>query len=227
MEFGRIYIIKNTINDKVYVGQTTQSVRLRFLNHLSAARKGKDYRIGQAIRKYGEANFYVETLEECLKSELNERECYYIKLFNSTNSKFGYNISVGGHKVTPPVQIDSEKVLELFKQGYSAWNISKILHTHIKNVTPILQTNNLVYGQEKQRITKNTQSMIIDLYLLGYGVMQICRELNVDKGTVRKYLTKNNIKLRTRKETTELRRNLLTLNKVPHESLATQTSHLG
>ena len=60
--YGRIYIIKNTVNDKVYVGQTKVSLKLRFQNHLSAARNGKDYIIGKAIRKYGE-DFY-ETLSD-------------------------------------------------------------------------------------------------------------------------------------------------------------------
>lgn len=46
--YGRIYIIKNTVNDKVYVGQTKVSLKLRFQNHLSAARNGKDYIIGKA-----------------------------------------------------------------------------------------------------------------------------------------------------------------------------------
>lgn len=53
-KYGRIYIIRNTINSKVYVGQTKVSIKLRFQNHLSAARCGKDYVIGKAIRKYGE-----------------------------------------------------------------------------------------------------------------------------------------------------------------------------
>lgn len=80
-KYGRIYIIKNKINNKVYVGQTTVSIKLRFQNHLSAARHGKDYIIGKAIRKYGEKNFYVELLEECLKEELNDREIYWISYF--------------------------------------------------------------------------------------------------------------------------------------------------
>ncbi len=80
-KFGRIYIIRNKVNTKVYVGQTTVSIKLRFQNHLSAARHDKDYVIGKAIRKYGEQNFYIELLEECLSSELNEREMYWISFF--------------------------------------------------------------------------------------------------------------------------------------------------
>lgn len=209
-EFGRIYIIRNTINDKVYVGQTTKSVRLRFLNHLSAARRGKDYVIGKAIRKYGEKNFYVETLEECLKSELNEREIYYIKFYNSTNPKFGYNMSKGGNKVATRKLYDDSVILNLWNSGMCADKIAKHLHTHIDFITPVLKKYNIKYGQEKQKLDNTVINMIIDLYQLGYGTMDICRKLNVTKQSVRKYLQKNNIKLRPRKETNKLRRNLST-----------------
>lgn len=80
-KYGRIYIIRNRINDKVYIGQTKVSLKLRFQNHLSASRKGKDYIIGKAIRKYGESNFYIELLEECTIEELNNREQYWIAFF--------------------------------------------------------------------------------------------------------------------------------------------------
>jgi len=33
MRTGSIYIIKNTINDKVYIGQTTMTVHERFMSH--------------------------------------------------------------------------------------------------------------------------------------------------------------------------------------------------
>ena len=42
-KYGRIYIIRNTINNKVYIGQTKVSLKLRFQNHLSAARNNQIY----------------------------------------------------------------------------------------------------------------------------------------------------------------------------------------
>lgn len=211
-EFGRIYIIRNTINNKVYIGQTIKSVKHRFLNHLSAARRGKDYVIGKAIRKYGEENFYVETLEECLKSKLNEREVYYINFYNATNTKFGYNMSKGGNKVAERKIYDDSIILNLWNYGMCADKIAKHLHTHIDFITPVLNKYDIKYGQEKQRIDDSKINMIIDLYNLGYGTMDISRHLNVDKGTIRKYLKRNNIKIRTKEETNKLRRNLSTLN---------------
>lgn len=55
-----IYIIKNTINNKVYIGQTSQSVDERFREHMkpSTIKKRGNYKIYNAIEKYGKENFY-------------------------------------------------------------------------------------------------------------------------------------------------------------------------
>ena len=210
-KFGRIYIIKNKVNNKVYVGQTTVSIKLRFQNHLSAARCGKDYVIGKAIRKYGEENFYVELLEECLASELNEREMYWIAFYNATDNKFGYNMSLGGNVNRKPTQIDEELVLKLFKEGNSAQKIKTLLHTDSHNISIILKKHNIKYGIDLQRIPKETTLKVISLYQQGYSSIQISRNLGINKTTVLRTLKRNNIPIRTFKETKNLGRNLPTL----------------
>lgn len=209
--FGRIYIIRNKVNNKVYVGQTTVSIKLRFQNHLSAARCGKDYVIGKAIRKYGEENFYVELLEECLASELNEREMYWIAFYNATDNKFGYNMSLGGNVNRKPTQIDEELVLKLFKEGNSAQKIKTLLHTDSHNISMILKKHNIIYGIDLQRIPKETTLKVISLYQQGYSSIQISRNLGINKTTVLRTLKRNNIPTRTFKETKNLGRNLPTL----------------
>ena len=93
---GFIYIIKNTVNSKVYIGQTRVSVETRWKEHLRHARYG-DQLINRAMRKYGVSKFYVETLEICDYSVIDEREMYYIDLYDSTNKSIGYNVSIGGN----------------------------------------------------------------------------------------------------------------------------------
>ena len=210
-EFGRIYIIKNKINNKVYVGQTKVSIKLRFQNHLSAARCGRGYTIGKAIRKYGEENFYIELLEECLASELNEREMYWIAFYNSTDNKCGYNMSLGGHVNRKPTQIDENLVLKLFKEGKSAHEITKLLHTNAYNISNILKKHNIVYGVDLQRTPKDKVAEVIQLYQKGYSSKQIKQKLEINKSTVLRILKRNNIPSRTYKETKNLGRNLPTL----------------
>ena len=210
-KYGRIYIIRNTINNKVYVGQTTVSLKLRFQNHLSASRNGKGYIIGKAIRKYGEHNFYIELLEECLQEELNDREMYWISYFKSCNYNFGYNISTGGNVTRTTKELNKTKVIELFNSGIPAYKIAKILHTGVPNVTNLLKEANIKYGIDLQRTDSLEESMIIDLYLDGYSTVDIGKKFNKNKSTIRRILLRNNIKLRTLEETKNLGRNLPTL----------------
>ena len=210
-KYGRIYIIRNTINSKVYIGQTKVSLKLRFQNHLSAARNGKDYVIGKAIRKYGEENFYIELLEECTIEELNERERYWISYFNSTNNKFGYNISIGGNVIRTTKKLDSNLIINMFNSGIPAYKIAKILHTGVPNITNLLKESNIIYGLGLQKTDKLEESMIVDLYLDGYSTIDIGRKFNKNKSTIRRILLRNSIKLRTFEETKNLGRNLPTL----------------
>lgn len=50
--------------------------------------------IKRAIKKYGKENFSIKELEKCSIAELDEREIYYISLYNSYYK--GYNSTKGG-----------------------------------------------------------------------------------------------------------------------------------
>lgn len=87
---GYVYKTTNLINGKIYIGQH-QSTDLDE-NYFGSGRK-----IKRAIKVYGLVNFTLEIL--CWKKTikgLNKAEKDFIKAFNSTNPKIGYNISFGG-----------------------------------------------------------------------------------------------------------------------------------
>lgn len=89
-----IYKITNKINGKIYIGQS-KDIAHRWKEHKWRS-KNCLYPIQKAITKYGIENFEFEVIEECLLEELDDREIYYIDLYNSTNKAIGYNISKGG-----------------------------------------------------------------------------------------------------------------------------------
>lgn len=210
-KYGRIYIIRNTVNDKVYVGQTHVSIKLRFQNHLSASRRDLDYVIGKAIRKYGEDKFYVELLEECLIEELNEREQYWISFFKATDNKFGYNMSIGGNVVRTTKELDENLVLRMFNSGIGSYEIAKLLHVHPYRTAEVLKKHNIIYGAEKQK--RKDEKKIVASYLSGKGTMDICRQFNINKSTVRRILLRNNVELRSKVKNKNSERNPQTLDK--------------
>lgn len=94
-----IYVIKNDINDKVYVGQTKDIVS-RFASHC----KKNPSLLSQAIQEYGKEHFWYEILESQVEN-YNEREIYWISKLNCQTPN-GYNIMAGGD--LPPVRYEAD-----------------------------------------------------------------------------------------------------------------------
>ena len=90
-----VYLCKNTINNKVYIGITTRTLKDRKYEHIYAALHIKNYNIVfyNSIRKYGVEAFEWEVLIKCdTIIELLDKEEYYISLYDSTNREKGYNM---------------------------------------------------------------------------------------------------------------------------------------
>ncbi len=90
-----VYMHKNKINGKVYIGLTHLKPEKRWSN-------GNGYKIstyfGKAINKYGWDNFeHIVLYSELTKQEAMKLEIELIEKYNSTNDKFGYNIQAGGN----------------------------------------------------------------------------------------------------------------------------------
>lgn len=112
--YGYIYKTTNLINGKIYIGQ-----------HKAKKFDGKNY-LGsgqifmRALEKYGKDNFVVELLCICnTKEELNEKEIYYINLYNSKDEAVGYNILPGGSRAPGDyhhTKISKKKISEHSKQ---------------------------------------------------------------------------------------------------------------
>lgn len=101
-----IYLITNNVNQKKYVGQSN-NIERRTKEHLRSAQPDKYSKknerdsktpIHLAMQKYGIQNFSFSILEECSVEQLNEREKYWIKYFQSNNKEKGYNLTSGGQE---------------------------------------------------------------------------------------------------------------------------------
>lgn len=90
-----IYKITNLESGEVYIGQT-RDFKKRWYDHCKCGvgiDTPNNNKLYDAMRKYGLENFSFEVLEECDPEDLNEKERFYISVYNSMD--FGYNGNVG------------------------------------------------------------------------------------------------------------------------------------
>lgn len=93
-------MIINKVNGCKYIGQTTQGMNKRWKQHIDEAKKMSSKPLHHAMRKHGNHNFMIKELCECNIKELDEKEQYYIKEYNTFESSQGYNDTSGGDKIS-------------------------------------------------------------------------------------------------------------------------------
>ena len=112
--YGIIYVIRNKVNNKLYIGQTTNKKGFNGRYHFKgqgiekvynfnkySKDKNKNYNahLLRSIEKYGFKAF--EVIEEFdvaySKEELNKLEYMYIEIYETRNFNYGYNIRYGGN----------------------------------------------------------------------------------------------------------------------------------
>ena len=90
-----IYKITNIQTDQSYIGQSVDIYK-RWCQHCKAG-LGIDTPVGnklyKAIQEYGLENFTFQLLCQCQKKQLDEKEKYFIELYQANT--FGYNSTIG------------------------------------------------------------------------------------------------------------------------------------
>lgn len=90
-----IYKITNQETGECYIGQAVD-VRRRWMDHCKAGLgidSPRDNQLYMAMQEYGLDSFSFELLLECEPNQLNEKEKYFIQLYNS--DAIGYNRNKG------------------------------------------------------------------------------------------------------------------------------------
>lgn len=152
---GYIYKIENTINNKVYIGQTVKTLSKRFSQHRNNYDKPyfSQLSLYQAFKKYGIENFIFLEIEEIENSQLDIREKYWIEYYNSF--KDGYNSTLGG-RLVELYNWDTEEIIQLYHELKSARKVAEKMKCDHSTIDNILNANQVerytVIQQRSKRI---------------------------------------------------------------------------
>lgn len=187
-----IYKITNQINGKSYIGKSVD-IEDRWMRHRSRAFQKNDNQYNsylyRAIRKYQLCNFTFEVVEECSMEELDDKEIFYIDLYDSFYTKNGYNMTRGGDG---SLKQDYNEVCELWNAGYTISDIAKQINGTRNTVKHILKICDAGYSEDEARQRgKKKKSYTINQYDINGNFIktwessrQIERELHIDHSDV-------------------------------------------
>lgn len=208
-KLGKIYLISNDINDKVYVGQTIQTLNKRFNGHCCYSKSDRSVNmyIKRAIHKYGKDKFHITLIEECPINLLNDREKYWIAFYDSYNN--GYNLTKGGqdsnyfnlHKLEDTVDIKkfTEYIIEFKPLAIEVAAHFGISKCSVYNLIKRLDNPNLVLNSYNPRKAKSVENIdkeeLKKLYLDGWSILDLVKKYHVKKHRISKFLKDNGIKV--------------------------------
>ena len=134
---GRIYCIRNHIDDDIYVGATTQTLSKRMQKHKSDAKRGRNMPVHCKMKVLGIENFYIELLEEypCNNLEqLKAKEGEYIRAIATLNSRIAGRNTKDYHNENKSqireqqtrYKQENEDTIKCYLQSYYSTNREKI-----------------------------------------------------------------------------------------------------
>ena len=181
---GFIYKITNNVNGKSYIGQTIQNVKERFYQHCATkcSKAVSNMAIHRAIKKYGKSNFTVEVIEEIDSTNLNDRERYWIRYYDSYNN--GYNSTEGGQDgIKLFKNLDTESIVREYKSGKSLREIGRLFNVDKQTIKDLLVRNNInLRTTRTYKLSQKDREDIIKDLSLGLSRKEIISKWHISKG---------------------------------------------
>lgn len=192
-KYGTIYIINNTINDKVYIGQTTLDIEDRFKQHIKKSTlKSRKYKLYNAMRKYGVENFYIGKVESNIPiKDLDYKEIYYIEKYDSF--KNGYNSTKGGDGRVVNKKYDEDTIIDLYKKGNSTTMIAKRYNVSTSTISRVLKKNDI---STRDNGNKYKQFDIVEFKKQWFGnvsISEMGKFFKCNEKTIRRYAKRLNL----------------------------------
>ena len=180
---GFIYKITNKVNGKSYIGQTIQNVKERFYQHCATkcSQAVLNMVIHKAITKYGKSNFTIEVIEEVESANLNDRERYWIRYYDSYNN--GYNSTEGGQDgIKLFKNLDTESIIREYKSGKSLREIGRLFNVDKQTIKDLLVRNNInLRTTRTYKFSQKDREDIIKDLSLGLSRKEIISKWHISK----------------------------------------------
>ena len=113
---GKIYIIRNKVNNLVYIGSTCSTLDKRFIDHKAKSKIFTHKKLYSDFHKLGLNNFYICLVKNypCkTKNELLKEEGRLIRKYH--NKKRCYNIKIEGRTIKEYKKDNKEKIAKYYK----------------------------------------------------------------------------------------------------------------
>ena len=161
---GKIYCIRNTINDDIYIGSTCQSLSQRMVQHRRDMTARQHMKLYKSMTELERENFYIELLEEypCENfNQLTKREGQLIRqhqsalnqLINGRTKKEYYDDNK--HKVKEHYEQNRDIKLQQVKQYYEQNKGAKLEYAkqyRDDNKRKIQEKSKIHYDEHKEDI---------------------------------------------------------------------------
>lgn len=138
----------NLINSKIYIGQTINTLEYRKNQHFREARSKRRNTVyfHNALNKYGYDNFIFEEID-CAdtQEELDEKERYWIKYYDSNNKNKGYNLDSGGQSGGVKSEETKRKIGETTEEKWNNPEIAEKMRQGLFKGTETMKRNAKTY----------------------------------------------------------------------------------
>ncbi len=198
---GYIYMLRNKVNNKMYIGQSQQlDVKRRWQAYEKLKEKSMGKVLFNALTKYGLENFEFKIICICFNEDCNKYEIDYIKKYNTTLPN-GYNFHEGGKNIDIDIRkksIRSEefkaKMRELFSKGKHP-NFEKTLSDdHKKKLSEKLKGRKISRDETVDRY----KSYIVQKYDENKNLIETfdsftsaAKTINTSQSVIKKYSNKD------------------------------------
>ena len=192
-----IYLITNSVNGKVYIGQTND-LNVRWKSHKRAALMPESpdkMVISRAITKHGVSNFTFKELDVCeTQDQVNILEDQYIEKYDSTNPEKGYNVKRGGFNAPIPEAI--RKKISESSMGKPGTNKGKHFDDDWKRNLSQFQIGKPKFGKIR-RFSAEEEKEICKLYdKKEKSTYWIGQHFNCNRNVITDVLHRNNVEIR-------------------------------